>query len=194
MMHPEGFWWLNGVIGWLRFWLIPRLLRTLLIWLVAWLIVWLLDRCFRVWLHPTLVGAKDRDAAKAIWRQRQILAMPGVLSRGIVGALVIWLTAELFGVPREGLLWAFAAGALGVFWAGRSILLDLAAGYALLLDDVVIEGDRLALPYGEGTVERMTLFHVHLRLNEGTTLVIPHHILRGGPIKVQRAISQTVRR
>ncbi len=194
MMPSHELWWLNSAIGWLRFWLIPRLLQTLLIWLVGWLVVRLFDRCWQVWLHPTLIGSQNRDAARAIWRQRQILALPAVLTRAIVGALAIWLTAELFGVPREGLFWAFAAATLFVFWAGRSILLDLAAGYTLLWDDVVVPSDRLSLPFGEGTVERVTPFHVHLRLNEGTTLVIPHHILRGAPIKVQRAVTQTVRR
>jgi hypothetical protein len=43
-------------------------------------------------------------------------------------------------------------------------------------------------------VERVTPFHVHLRLNDETLLVVPHRLLRGAPIKVQRIATQTVRR
>ncbi|MFA0759258.1 MAG: hypothetical protein PVTTEEND_001032 [Candidatus Fervidibacter sp.] len=187
-------WWLNNAIGWLRFWLLPKVGQALLLWLLTWLIARWLNRCWRAWLHPALVIGRDRDAARAVWRQRQVLALPSVITNAILGVLAGWLTAELFGVPREALLWGIVVATLLLFWVGRYVLLDLAAGYALLLDDVLVPGDRLSLPFGEGMVERMTPFHVHLRLNDETLLVVPHRLLRGAPIKVQRIATQTVRR
>ena len=192
MMPFEG--WVNNAVGWLRFALLPRLWQVLVIWVIAWLVVRLSDYCWQVRLRPTLVGAKDRDVAHALWRRRQILALPSSVTRLVVWGLAVWLTAELFGVPREGLFWGFATATLFVFWSGRYVLVDLAAGYALLLDDVVATGDRISTPFGEGAVEGITLFHVHLHLNDETVLVIPHRLLRGAPMKVRRAVAQTVRR
>lgn len=192
MMPFEG--WVNNAVGLLRWTLLPRLGQSLVIWFVAWLVVRLSDHCWQVWLRPTLVGAKDRDVAHALWRRRQILSLPSSVTRWVVWGLAVWLTAELFGVPREALFWGFATATLLVFWSGRYVLVDLAAGYTLLLDDVVAMGDQISTPFGEGAVEGITLFHVHLHLDDETVLVIPHRLLRGAPMKVRRAVAQTVRR
>ncbi len=183
--------WLNNVVGWVQFWFVPRLFRSLVILLAAYFLSRWLESRWTAWLRPTLVAVRDRDAAQAAWRRVRLLSLPFLVTQTLLWLAAGWLVAEQFGAPREILLWGLSILAVGFFWTARHLLADLAAGYALILDDTFMDGDQISAPFGEGTVERVTWFAVHLRTEDGTRLIVPHRTVRGDPLKVKRAAKAT---
>ncbi len=185
-MPPEVQALVNSVWGWARFWFLPRLWSALLIAFVAYLLVRWLDGRWVSWLRPALIGARDRSAAQSVWRQVRLLALPRFAARLFISLGAAWLIAERFQVPREVILSVLLMALIAILWAMRHLLSDVFAGYALVIDDVLAEGDWLSCSLGEGVVERVTWFGVHLRTNNGTQVVLPHRALRGTVLKVRR--------
>lgn len=190
-MPPELQAVLVNFIGWFRFWFIPRLWSAVVIAFVACLLVRWLDGRWHSWLRPVLISARDRSASQSVWRQVRILALPRTLTRIVVAILAGWMIFERFGVPREIILWGLTIAVVAVLWAMRHLLSDLTAGYSLVLDDTLAEGDRVSSPLGEGVVERISWFAVYLRTDDGTLMVIPHRAMRGSVVKVRRLPSET---
>lgn len=184
--------WLNNIVGWVQFWFVPRLARSLLILVAAYFLSRWLESRWTAWLRPTLVTVRDRDAAQVVWRRVRLTSLPTILTRALLGVAAAWLVGEQFGVPREILVWGLSVLVVGFFWTARHLLADLAAGYALTLDDALMEGDHVAASFGEGTVERVTWFAVHLRASDGTNLIVPHRMVRCTPLKVKRATKATL--
>ncbi|MCX7969801.1 MAG: mechanosensitive ion channel family protein [Armatimonadetes bacterium] len=190
-MPPELQAFLLQAVGWLRFWFLPRFWSAVAIALVAYLIVRWLDGCWYSWLRPALVSSPFRSASQSVWRQLRILTLPRTLTRIVIAALAAWMIFERFGVPREITLWGLTIAVAAILWAMRHLLSDLTAGYSLVLDDTLAEGDQLSSPMGEGIVERISWFAVYLRTNDGTLIVIPHRAIRGSVIKVRLPTSAT---
>lgn len=178
--------WLSNILGWLQFWFAPRFLRSILILLIAYIFVRWMERCWQSWLHSALVSGSDRKASQAVWRRVRLLSITSIVTRTLFGIAAAWLVAEQFTVPREVLLWVLSAAAIGFLWTARHLLVDLAAGYALVLDDTLMDGDQISAPFGEGTVERITWFAVYIRTSDGTQLVVPHQTIRNIVLKVRR--------
>ncbi len=185
-MPPEFQAWLTSAVGWGRFWLLPRLGSALLIALVTFLLIRWVEGQWVSWLRPLLLGARDRSPSQAVWRQVRLLALPRTLTRLFLILAAAWLIAERFQVPREVIFGLLLLALITTLWVMRHLFTDLAAGYALIMDDVLSEGDWLSCSLGEGTVERITWFAVQLRTNDGTQLIVPHRALRGTVLKVRR--------
>ncbi len=185
-MPPELQLLLNNIGGWFRFWLLPKFWSAAVIALVAYLLVRWLDGRWHSWLRPLLVSSQDRSAIQSVWRQVRILALPKALTRIVIATLASWMIFERFGVPREIILWGLTIATASFLLAMRHLLSDLTAGYSLVLDDTLAEGDQISSPLGEGVVERISWFAVHLRTNGGTLVIIPHRAMRGNVIKVRR--------
>ncbi|MCS7185875.1 MAG: mechanosensitive ion channel family protein [Armatimonadetes bacterium] len=192
-MPPELQLLLTNVLGWFRFWLLPRLWSAAVIIFAAYLLVRWLDGRWHSWLRPVLVSARDRSASQSVWRQVRILSLPRALTRIIFALLAGWMISERFGVPREIILWGLTITFASVLWAMRHLLSDLTAGYSLVLDDTLAEGDQISSPLGEGVVEHISWFAVYLRTNDGTLIVIPHRAMKGSVIKVRRSTPTTAK-
>ncbi|MFN4180755.1 MAG: mechanosensitive ion channel domain-containing protein [Armatimonadota bacterium] len=190
-MPPELQLLLTNILGWLRFWLLPRLWSAAVIAFVAYLLARWLDGCWHSWFRPVLISARDRSASQSVWRQVRILALPRTLTRIVLIISAGWMILERFGVPREIILWGLTIVVASFLWAMRHLLSDLTAGYSLVLDDTLAEGDQISSPLGEGVIERISWFAVYLRTNDGTLIVIPHRAMRGSVIKVRRPTSAT---
>ncbi len=186
-MPPELQLLLTNILGWFRFWFLPRLWSAAVIAFVAYLLARWLDGRWHSWLRSVLISARDRSASQSVWRQVRILALPRTLTRIVLTVLAGWMIFERFGVPREIILWALTIVVAAVLWAMRHLLSDLTAGYSLVLDDALAEGDQISSPLGEGVVERISWFAVYLRTDGGTLIVIPHRAIRGSVIKVHRS-------
>lgn len=185
-MTPELQLLLTNVLGWFRFWFLPRLGAAAVIVLVAYLLARWLDGRWHSWLRPVLISARERSASQSVWRQVRILTLPRTLTRIVLAILAGWMIFERFNVPREIILWGLTIVVVAVLWAMRHLLSDLTAGYSLVLDDTFAEGDQISSPLGEGSIERISWFAVYLRTNDGTLIVIPHRALRGSVIKIRR--------
>lgn len=190
-MPPELQLLLTNILGWLRFWLLPRLWSAAVIAFVAYLLARWLDGRWHSWFRPVLISAPDRSASQSVWRQVRILALPKTLTRIVLIISAGWMIFERFGVPREIILWGLTIVVASFLWAMRHLLSDLTAGYSLVLDDTLAEGDQISSPLGEGVIERISWFAVYLRTNDGTLIVIPHRAMRGSVIKVRRPSSAT---
>lgn len=190
-MPPEVQLLLTNILGWLRFWLLPRLWSAVVIAFVAYLLARWLDGRWHSWLRSVLISARDRSASQSVWRQVRILALPRTLTRIVLIVLAGWMIFERFGIPREIILWGLTITVASFLWAMRHLLSDLTAGYSLVLDDTLAEEDQISSPLGEGIVERISWFAVYLRTNDGTLIVIPHRAMRGSVIKVRRPTSAT---
>lgn len=188
-MPPELQLLLTNISGWFRFWFLPRLWSAVVIAFVAYLLVRWLDGRWHSWLRPVLVSGRDRSASQSVWRQVRILALPRILTRIVIAILAGWMIFERFGVTREIILWGLTIVVASFLWAMRHLFSDLIAGYSLVLDDTLAEGDQISLPLGEGVVERISWFAVYLRNNDGTLVVIPHRAIRGSVIKIRRPTS-----
>ncbi len=185
-MPPELQLLLMNILGWLRFWLLPRLWSAAVIAFVAYLLARWLDGRWHSWFRSVLISARDRSASQSVWRQVRILALPKTLTRIVLIISAGWMIFERFGVPREIILWGLTIFVASFLWAMRHLLSDLTAGYSLVLDDTLAEGDQISSPLGEGMIERISWFAVYLRTNDGTLIVIPHRAMRGSVIKVRR--------
>ncbi len=190
-MPPEVQLLLTNILGWLRFWLLPRLWSAAVIAFAAYLLARWLDGRWHSWFRPVLISARDRSASQSVWRQVRILALPRTLTRIVLIVLAGWMIFERFGIPREIILWGLTITVASFLWAMRHLLSDLTAGYSLVLDDTLAEEDQISSPLGEGIVERISWFAVYLRTNDGTLIVIPHRAMRGSVIKVRRPTSAT---
>ncbi|GBD00128.1 hypothetical protein HRbin17_02665 [bacterium HR17] len=186
MVPTEVQVWLDGVVGWLRFWLLPRFGRALLIAFAAWLVARWMEGRWHAWLRPLIIAARDREPAEMLWRRVRLVTLPTTVTRILVSGVALWLIAEMFGVPRLAVLWAAATVTLSVLWAGRHLLADLAAGYSSLIDDTLMRGDYIELPFAEGVVERVTWLSVFLRLDDGSFVIVPHRVVRGTAVKIRR--------
>jgi len=180
---------LLNLIGWFRFWFLPRLLSAVVIIFAAYLLSRWFDGMWHKWLRPVLVSSRDRSASQSVWRQIRLLSLPRTLTRIALFLLAGWMIAERFGVPREIVLWGLTIVIAATLWCMRHLLSDLIAGYSLVLDDTLAEGDQISSPLGEGIVERISWFAVYLRSNDGVQIVIPHRAIRGNVIKVRRPTS-----
>jgi len=188
-MPPELQLLLTNISGWFRFWFLPRLWSAVVIAFVAYLLVRWLDGRWHSWLRPVLVSGRDRSASQSVWRQVRILALPRILTRIVIAVLAGWMIFERFGVTREIILWGLTIVVASFLWVMRHLFSDLIAGYSLVLDDTLAEGDQISSPLGEGVVERISWFAVYLRNNDGTLVVIPHRAIRGSVIKIRRPTS-----
>lgn len=188
-MPPELQMLLTSIFGWFRFWLLPRLWSAVVIAFVAYLLIRWLDGRWHSWLRPVLISARDRSASQSVWRQVRILALPRTLTRIVIAILASWMIFERFGVPREIILWGLTIAVASFLWGMRHLFSDLTAGYSLVLDDALAEGDQISSPLGEGVVERISWFAVYLRTNDKTLVVIPHRAMRSSVIKVRRLTS-----
>jgi len=188
-MPPELQLLLTNISGWFRFWFLPRLWSAVVIAFVAYLLVRWLDGRWHSWLRPVLVSGRDRSASQSVWRQVRILALPRILTRIVIAILAGWMIFERFGVTREIILWGLTIVVASFLWVMRHLFSDLIAGYSLVLDDTLAEGDQISSPLGEGVVERISWFAVYLRNNDGTLVVIPHRAIRGSVIKIRRPTS-----
>ena len=177
---------LLNLVGWFRFWFLPRIMSAAVIIFVAYLLSRWFDGMWHKWLRPVLVSSRDRSASQSVWRQVRILTLPRTLTRIVIFTVAGWMIAERFGVPREIVLWGLTIIVAATLWCMRHLLSDLTAGYSLVLDDTLAEGDQISSPLGEGTVERISWFAVYLRGNDGVQIVIPHRAMRGNVIKVRR--------
>jgi small-conductance mechanosensitive channel len=180
---------LLNLVGWFRFWFLPRLLSAAVIIFAAYLLSRWLDGMWHKWLRPVLVSSRDRSASQSVWRQARILALPRTLTRIVIFTVAGWIIAERFGAPREIVLWGLTIIVAAILWSIRHLLSDLVAGYSLVLDDALAEGDQISSPLGEGRVERISWFAVYLRGNDGVQIVIPHRAMRGNAIKILRSTS-----
>jgi len=147
------------------------------------------DGMWHKWLRPALISSRERSASQSVWRQVRILSLPRFLTRVTLSLIAGWMIAERFGVPREIVLWGLTIVIAATLWCIRHLLSDLVAGYSLVLDDALAEGDQISSPLGEGVVERISWFAVYLRSNDGVQIVIPHRAIRGNVIKVRRPIT-----
>ncbi|MCS7192494.1 MAG: mechanosensitive ion channel family protein [Armatimonadetes bacterium] len=183
---------LTNAIGWLRFWLLPKLWSAIIIAFFAYLLIRWLDGRWHSWLRPALTSTnKNRSASQSVWRQVRILALPRAITRIAVIALAGWMILEGFGAPREIILWGLTIIVVSVLWAIRHLLSDLTAGYSLIFDDTLAEGDQISSSFGEGVVERISWFAVYLRTKDGTQIVIPHKALMSNVFKIHRSPSTT---
>jgi len=180
---------LLNIVGWFRFWFLPRLLSAVVIIFVAYLLSRWFDGMWHKWLRPVLVSSRDRSASQSVWRQIRLLSLPRTLTRIVLFLLAGWMIAERFGASREIILWGLTIIIVATLWSIRHLLSDLVAGYSLVLDDALAEGDQISSPLGEGVVERISWFAVYLRGNDGVQIVIPHRAMRGNIIKVRRPTS-----
>jgi len=180
---------LLNIVGWFRFWFLPRVLSAAVIIFIAYLLSRWFDGMWHKWLRPALISSRERSASQSVWRQVRILSLPRFLTRVTLSLIAGWMIAERFGVPREIVLWGLTIVIAATLWCIRHLLSDLVAGYSLVLDDALAEGDQISSPLGEGVVERISWFAVHLRSNDGVQIVIPHRAMRGNVIKVRRTAS-----
>ncbi|MCS7264556.1 MAG: mechanosensitive ion channel family protein [Armatimonadetes bacterium] len=185
-MPPELQFLLMNALGWLRFWLLPRLWSVAIIAFVAYLLIRWLDGRWYSWLRPILLSSRERSPSQSVWRQVRILALPRTLTRIVVWIITFWLILERFGVPREIILWGLTIVVISVLWSIRHLISDLTSGYSLILDDAIVEGDQISSAFGEGIVERVSWFAVHLRASNGTQIIVPHRAITGNIIKVRR--------
>ncbi|MCS3920882.1 mechanosensitive ion channel family protein [Fervidibacter sacchari] len=180
---------LLNIVGWFRFWFLPRVLSAAVIIFIAYLLSRWFDGMWHKWLRPALISSRERSASQSVWRQVRILSLPRFLTRVTLSLIAGWMIAERFGVPREIVLWGLTIVIAATLWCIRHLLSDLVAGYSLVLDDALAEGDQISSPLGEGVVERISWFAVYLRSNDGVQIVIPHRAIRGNVIKVRRPIT-----
>lgn len=176
---------LSNLGGWFRFWFLPRLWSAAITLFIAHLLVRWLDSMWYSWLRPFLVSSRKRSTSQAVWRQARILSLPKTLTRVMLYLIAVWFIAERFGVPRDIILWSSAIVTVAVLWSVRHLISDMVASYSLILDDAIVEGDLVSSPFGEGTVERVTWFAVHLRANDGTKIIVPCRAMKSNAVKVR---------
>ena len=116
-------------------------------------------------------------------------AAPGVTEAGrYVGTLVLWsalliLALDNIGVEVTALIAGLGIGGIAIALAAQSILGDLFASLAIVLDRPFAVGDFVAAGEMSGTVERIGVKTTHLRSLSGEQLVIGNNDLLNSRIR-----------
>ena len=116
-------------------------------------------------------------------------ASPGAIAAGrYVGTLVLWtVLAILFldniGVEITTLVAGLGVGGIAIGLAARSILSDLFASLAIVLDRPFAVGDFVSVGGAAGSVERIGIKTTHLRSPSGEQLVYNNSDMLRSPLR-----------
>ncbi len=114
---------------------------------------------------------------------------PGTIAAGrYIGTLVLWsllliLFLDNIGVEITSLVAGLGIGGIAVGLAARSILSDLFASLAIVLDRPFAVGDFVAAGGIVGSIERIGIKSTHLRSPSGEQLVVGNSDLLGSVIR-----------
>ena len=116
-------------------------------------------------------------------------ASPGAIAAGrYLATLLLWsVLAVLFldniGVEITTLVAGLGVGGIAIGLAARSILSDLFASLAILLDRPFAVGDFVSVKGAAGSVERIGIKTTHLRSPSGEQLVYSNSDMLGSPLR-----------
>ena len=134
------------------------------------------------------------SAAMAFLLRRRLesdpeFASPGAIAAGrYLATLLLWsVLAVLFldniGVEITTLVAGLGVGGIAIGLAARSILSDLFASLAILLDRPFAVGDFVSVKGAAGSVERIGIKTTHLRSPSGEQLVYSNSDMLGSPLR-----------
>jgi len=161
--------------------LVEQIYSALVFFAAGWVVFRTIDGVNQYYLAPFL--------AKTETKVDDVLVP--VLLRAVKVAVAIFvglLGLEAFGYgvgPIVNFLLAFAimltaTAAVSTVWLLRSIV----GGLLLLFNKPFVEGDRIAFGTWEGTVEKLEIHRILLKVSDGTVVSVPNHEFVVLPVKV----------
>lgn len=163
-------------------------LRILVIVVVAWLLITVLQRTLRAFRVRIASRFDEREAVKrAETLGRVFRYLAAVVVSMIAGLLVL---GEI-GISLAPILGAAAVVGLAVGFGAQSLVKDYFAGFFILLEKQISEGDVIKLGDHAGLVEVVTLRYVQLRDHDGHV----HFVLNGmitTVVNMSRGFAQAV--
>lgn len=165
-----------------------NLTRITIIVIVAWVAIALLHRTIRLLRERIAHRLDDPEAAKrAATLGRVFRYLVTVVVSLVAGMLVL---GEL-GVSVAPILGAAGVVGLAVGFGAQSLVKDYFAGFFILLENQIRQGDVVRLGEHAGLVENVTLRHIQLRDYDGNVHFVPNgHI--GPVINMSRGFSYSV--
>ena len=146
-------------------------LRITLIAIAAWVIVGVAHRAIRTFRERLSARMDDREAVK----RAETL---GRAARYLVSVVVTLITAILIlselGVSIAPILGAAGVVGLAIGFGAQSLVKDYFAGFFILLENQIRQGDVVKLGDHAGGVEEITLRYVRLRDYDGNVHFVPN--------------------
>jgi len=149
-------------------------LRVALIALVAWIIAVALRRGIRVFRERLARRLDDPEAMKrAATLGRVFRYLVTVVVTVVAGTLIL----SEFGISVAPILGAAGVVGLAVGFGAQSLVKDYFAGFFILIENQIRQGDVVTVAGIGGLVEEVTLRHVRLRDYDGNVYFVPNGLI-----------------
>lgn len=146
------------------------------------LLVLLLNYQFNRWLAPALAADTKRNPSWRMQRRERLRRTARSVIRAVVYLAGLLVVLEVFKAPTSSwttpLYVVLVVAAVVGASACRGLLGDAAAGYAILLDDLLAPGDQVDLDGTAGTVESVGWRTTRIRLASGHRRTLGNRCLR----------------
>lgn len=148
------------------------LVRVVLIAVVAWIAVRVLQRLIRLFRERITRGMTDREQVKRLETLGRVFRY---IASVVVMVLAVTLILSELGIAVAPILGAAGVIGLAVGFGAQSLVKDYFAGFFILLENQMRQGDVVDIAGKAGLVEEITLRYVRLRDYDGNV----HYISNG---------------
>lgn len=155
-----------------------RLLHSLLIAAVFEALIVLARWRLKLWLGKRLARDLHRDAQTRVIRRRVVLGLPGAIVQYALMAVAILVILRYLGFDtRSELIPATGITIVVLLVVFRDVLVDAAAGYFILFDDLFCIGDAVSVGEMTGQVVDISLRATRLLTHDGREVTLANRML-----------------
>ena len=132
----------------------------------------------RLWLGKRLARDLHRDAQTRVIRRRVVLGLPSaIVQYALMGVALLMILRYLGFDIRSELMPALGVSIVAALVVFRDVLVDAAAGYFILFDDLISIGDAISVGETNGEVVDITLRTTRLLTPDGREVTLANRML-----------------
>ena len=150
------------------------LLRVVLIAVVAWIGLGVMQRLIRLFRERIMRGMEDREQVK---RAETLGRVFRYIAAVIVVVVATTLILSELGIAVAPILGAAGVIGLAVGFGAQSLVKDYFAGFFILLENQMRQGDVVDIAGKAGLVEEVTLRYVRLRDYDGNVHIVSNGLI-----------------
>jgi len=150
------------------------LVRVVLIMVVAWIVLRVTQRLIRLFRERITRGMTDREQVKRLETLGRVFRY---IASVVIMVLAVTLVLSELGIAVAPILGAAGVIGLAVGFGAQSLVKDYFAGFFILLENQMRQGDVVEIAGKSGLVEAITLRYVRLRDYEGNVHFISNGLI-----------------
>ena len=150
------------------------LLRVVLIAVVAWIALGVLQRLIRIFRTRITRAMDDPEQVKRVETLGRVFRY---IAAVVILVIAITLILSELGIAVAPILGAAGVIGLAVGFGAQSLVKDYFAGFFILLENQIRQGDVVAIADKSGLVEEVTLRYVRLRDYDGNVHIVSNGLI-----------------